>query len=118
MHKYLCLLCCITAVLPYIAANHILDKVLIENARFADYINLTLYMTKRFISPKTNTLIISENCEFYCEGHRNRYETLLDHLGKNLNETLSMQLQNAGINDQPWDYNMILVDSWTSFLLV
>ena len=116
MHKQLCVLCCITVVLPYIAANRILDEVLKEDIPLADYINLTLYMTKRFISPKTNNLIISENYEYDCEEDRNHYETLLHQLGKNLNETLSVQLHTADINDRPLDYNLIVVDSKLSFL--
>ena len=118
MHKQLCVLCCITVVLPYIAANRILDEVFKENIPLADYINLTLYMTKRFISPKTNNLIISENCEYDCEEHRKRYETLLHQLGKNLNETVSVQLLISETDNRPWEYNMIVVDSWISFLLV
>lgn len=87
----------------------------LQDLKMTDFIDVALFMTKRFISPKTNTLIIMEECEYVCEEIKKYHTTLLYHFLNNLNDTLAIQLLFAQPEYRPWDYNLFVVDSWAAF---
>lgn len=86
----------------------------VEEEHF-EYTQVILYMVKRFVTPRTNTLIIMENCIYDCYKHRTYHRIVLRYFLENLNYTLSTQLFFGQIDDQLWDYNMLLVPRWWDF---
>lgn len=85
--------------------------------KMTEFLDVAMQMTKRFISPKTNTLIIIEKCDVACEEHRKYHNTLLQQFLNTLNDTLTIQLYFAQPEYRPWDYNLFIVDSWAAFEL-
>ena len=96
------------------------DKRFLETLKekqLTELTELAMHMTKRFISPRTNTLIIVQKCEFICEQHDRYHTALMQNFIQNLNDTLAIQLFFAHAESRPWDYNLFIVDSWSAFEL-
>lgn len=100
-----------------LGANIYLHNDSEDNTYFEEYLNLAFQMIKRYISSQTNTLVIMEKCEYICEINQNYYTNLLNLILNNLNDTLSIQLYFGDSQERPWDYNLFVVDSWTTFEL-
>ncbi|XP_050328166.1 uncharacterized protein LOC126758138 [Bactrocera neohumeralis] len=79
------------------------------------YADLALYMVERYISSKTSTLIIMENCEHCFLGLQNMHTRLLRYFLKRFNPTMSLQLFFGLPEDRLWDYNIFIVDSMHAF---
>ncbi|XP_037819314.1 uncharacterized protein LOC119608840 [Lucilia sericata] len=75
-------------------------------------------MAKRFIGPKTNTLVINERCKVICHEEQNYQTEILNNILYGLREELAIQLFFGFYNDRLWDYNIFIVDSHESFLFV
>lgn len=88
-----------------------------KEKQLTEIIEAALYVTQRYISPRTNTLIIVEKCEYKCEQHARYHTALMHYFIQNLNNTLAIQLFFAQAESKPWDYNLFIVDSWSSFEL-
>nr|XP_014102302.1 uncharacterized protein LOC106626926 [Bactrocera oleae] len=81
------------------------------------YADLALYMVERYISAKTSTLIIMENCEHCLPGLQNMHTRMLRYFLKRFNPTMSLQLFFGLPEDRLWDYNIFIVDSMHAFNL-
>ncbi|XP_023306962.2 uncharacterized protein LOC111688691 [Lucilia cuprina] len=75
-------------------------------------------MAKRFIGPKTNTLVINEKCKIICNEAQNYQTELLNNIIYGIKEEFTIQLFLGHYNDRLWDYNMFIVDSHESFLIL
>ncbi|KAM7341634.1 uncharacterized protein ACRADG_009354 [Cochliomyia hominivorax] len=111
--KYFYLSFFIILLVPIMENFRVLDEI--SDLSILRFIDVAMFMTKRYISPKTNTLIIMENCKFACSKHKRYHATLLQHFLKNLNHTLAIQLLFSQSEYRPWDYNLFIVDSWSAF---
>ncbi|KAI8119060.1 hypothetical protein CVS40_9366 [Lucilia cuprina] len=89
-----------------------------SNQNFVEYAELAVYMAKRFISPKTNTLVINERCNVICHEEQNYQTELLNSILYGLKEEFAIQLFMGFYNDRLWDFNIFIVDSYESFLYV
>ncbi|KNC29321.1 hypothetical protein FF38_02449 [Lucilia cuprina] len=85
---------------------------------FVEYTKLAIYMAKRFIGPKTNTLVINEKCKIICNEEQNYQTELLNNIIYGIKEEFTIQLFLGHYNDRLWDYNMFIVDSHESFLIL
>lgn len=113
-------LCCIGLTIAYSTSSSrdlILDDIDDPQNVLMEYGQIALYMVMRFISPRTNTLIIMENCLFYCDHHRLYHSTVLKFFLNNLNYTMATQLYFGQPDERPWDYNMFVVPTWREFEL-
>lgn len=79
------------------------------------YADLALYMVERYISAKTSTLIIMENCEHCLPGLQNMHTRMLRYFLTRFNPTMSLQLFFGLPEDRLWDYNIFIVDSMHAF---
>lgn len=82
-----------------------------------EYGQVALYMVMRYISPRTNTLIIMEHCLHNCDDHRLYHSTVLKFFLNNLNYSMATQLYFGQPEERPWDYNLFLVPTWKEFEL-
>lgn len=77
-----------------------------------EYTELALNLTKRFIAPHTNTLVIMEKCEFFVHELQLVHTTLLHNFLPNLGYSINVQLFFGQPDERLWDYNLFVVDSW------
>ncbi|KAM7342833.1 uncharacterized protein ACRADG_010112 [Cochliomyia hominivorax] len=85
---------------------------------FTEYTKLAVYMAKRYISPKTNTLVICEK-SVDTFGRKENYQTLLlEDILHRLSGNFALQLFIGNYNDRLWDYNIFIVDSYEAFKLL
>lgn len=84
---------------------------------YLEIAQLALNMTKRFISPHTNTLVITSLCSVHCTFHRRYHRNLLDTFLRDINLNISVKLNFDEPEDKPWEYNLLLVDSWYALKL-
>lgn len=84
---------------------------------YLEIAQLALNMTKRFISPHTNTLVITSLCSVHCIFHRRYHRNLLDTFLRDINLNISVKLNFDEPEDKPWEYNLLLVDSWYALKL-
>ncbi|KAI8119049.1 hypothetical protein CVS40_9368 [Lucilia cuprina] len=96
--------------------NGILDVGLLnEREHIMEFVDVAFLMTKRYISPNTNTVIITGQCDYLCEEMKKYYSILVYNVMKKLKDTLSVQLFLVETDDRPWDYNIFVVDSLLKF---
>ncbi|XP_054727286.1 uncharacterized protein LOC129236975 [Anastrepha obliqua] len=100
------------ALLSDAKLRFLIDEV---NGDHEAYAELALYMTERYISPKTSTLIIMEQCEHCQPGLQNMHTRLMRHFLKRFNPTMSLQLSFGLPEGRLWDYNIFIVDSMEAF---
>ncbi|XP_061398868.1 uncharacterized protein LOC133334569 [Musca vetustissima] len=95
----------------------ILGNIEDSQASLMHYGQVALYMVTQYISPRTNTLIIMENCLSHCDKHRLYHSTVLKFFLNNLNYSMATQLFLGQPDERPWDYNMFVVPTWREFEL-
>lgn len=73
-----------------------------------------VYVTKRYIRPKTNTIVIIQNSV------RSQNQTqniqLLETYLRNMKDSFGLQLFLGQVDSKPWEYNVFVVDNFFSFV--
>ncbi|KAM7343108.1 uncharacterized protein ACRADG_010255 [Cochliomyia hominivorax] len=115
MLKYYFLYIGITVVLIPTSKCGIPIEKLKTNENFKEYSNLAAFMAINFISGKSNTLVIDENCFEYFDVKDNYQLILLNDLLIGLEDKFAIQMYLGKYEDRLWDYNIFIVDSIISY---
>ncbi|XP_073811286.1 uncharacterized protein [Musca autumnalis] len=99
----------------YNSHKKILGNIEDPQPELMEYGQVALYMVMRYVSPRTNTLIIMEHCLKFCNEHRLYHATVLKFFLNNLNYSMATQLYFGQPDERPWDYNMFVVPTWREF---
>lgn len=85
------------------------------NKVFIEFTNLAIYMTRRFMSLRTNTLVVAEQCKIGCSVKQNYHSALMTSVLSGINDKFAIQLFLGNYDDRFWDYNIFIVDSHRAF---
>lgn len=86
-----------------------------SNGFFTEYSKVAAYLIKRFITPKTTTLVVDEYCKYICTQDYNVHSIIVNDILDDLYEHMTIQLHLGNYGDRLWDYTLLIVDSFYAF---